>query len=91
MLTLHGTVLNVYDTPQTTDKKTGEIREAATRVQITAENTMADGQKRMELVTLKVSPDKAGSFRNLTGKPVSIPVGVFANGGAVQFYALKHA
>ena len=88
MLTLNGTVLNVFDTPETKDKKTGEIRPAATRVQVSAENTLENGQKRVELVTLKVA--KGDSYRALVGKPVSIPVGAFASGSSFLFYALKN-
>lgn len=87
MLTLNGIVLNVFDTPESTDKKTGEVRPAATRVQISAENTMENGQKRIELVTLKV--DKGDKYRELVGKPVRVPVGAFVAGGSVMFYALR--
>lgn len=87
MLTLNGTVLNVFDTPATTDKKTGEVRPAASRVQIHAENTLENGQKRYELVNLKVADGEV--YRKLQGKPVRVPVGAFASGGAIVFYALK--
>lgn len=87
MLTLNGIVQNVFDTPESTDRKTGEIRPAATRIQIMAENTLQNGQKRMDLVTLKV---KDGSpYVELIGKPVRVPVGAFVSGSAVQFYALN--
>lgn len=88
MLTLNGTVLNVFDTPESKDKKTGEIRQAATRVQISAENTLENGQKRVELVTLKVA--QGDPYRALVGKPVSIPVGAFVSGTSVLFYALRN-
>ena len=39
MLTLNGIVLNVYDLPARTDKKTGEIIPASTKIQLQAENT----------------------------------------------------
>lgn len=87
MLLLNGTVANVFDTPASTDKKTGEVRPASTRVQIHAENTLENGQKRMELVTLKVEDGEP--YRKLTGKAVRVPVGAFASGGGVLFYALK--
>ena len=87
MLTLNGIVLNVFDTPASTDKKTGEIRPASTRVQIQAENTLENGQKRFEMVTLKVQDGE--TFKKLTGKAVRVPVGAFASGGAVLYYALK--
>ena len=87
MLTLNGTVMNVFDTPEKTNKD-GEVIPASTRVQLHAENMLENGQKRMELVTLKVA--KGDRFRALVGKPVSVPVGAFVTGGAIQFYALKH-
>jgi hypothetical protein len=87
MLTLNGTVLNVFDTPASTDKKTGEIRPAATRVQIQAENTLENGQKRIDMVTLKVSDGEV--YKKLTGKPVRVPVGAFIANGAILYYALK--
>lgn len=86
MLTLNGTVLNVFDQAESKDKKTGEIRPAATRVQISAENTLENGQKRFDLVTLKVS--KGDSYRALIGQPVSVPVGAFVAQGSIMFYAL---
>lgn len=88
MLTLNGMVLNVFDTPESKDPKTGEIRAAATRVQINAENTLENGQKRFELVTLKVA--KGDTYRALVGKPVSVPVGAFVSGKAIVYYALQH-
>ena len=87
MLTLNGVVQNVFDTPESTDRKTGEVRPAATRIQIMAENVLQNGQKRMDLVTLKVKDGKP--YAALVGKPVRVPVGAFVSGAAVQFYALN--
>ena len=87
MLTLNGTVLNVFDTPASTDKKTGEIRPASSRVQIQAENTLENGQKRFDMVTLKVQDSEV--YKKLTGKPVRVPVGAFVANGAILYYALK--
>jgi hypothetical protein len=87
MLTLNGTVMNVFDSPESTDKKTGEIRPAATRVQLHAENTLPNGQKRLELVTLKVL--KGEAYRQLIGRLVRVPVGAFVSGSTIQYYALK--
>lgn len=87
MLTLNGQVLNVFDTPASTDRKTGEIRPAATRIQIQAENTLENGQKRIELVTLKV--DQGEAYKKLVGQAVSVPVGAFVAGTSILYYALK--
>ncbi|HAN48724.1 MAG TPA: hypothetical protein DCQ20_07585 [Nitrospira sp.] len=87
MLTLNGIVQNVFRKSGGHDKKTGEIIPASDHVQVMAENTLPNGEKRMELVTLKVEhPD---AYRKLLGKSVRVPVGAFVSGMAVQFYALK--
>lgn len=87
MLTLNGTVLNVFDSPASTDRKTGEVRPASTRVQLQAENTLENGQKRFDLVTLKVVTGDL--YRKLIGKAVRVPVGAFVANGAILYYALN--
>lgn len=87
MLTLNGQVMNVFNTPESKDGKSGEIRPAADRVQIHAENTLENGEKRFELVTLKVI--NGDSYRKIVGKQVRIPVGAFVSGKAIVYYALK--
>lgn len=49
--------------------------------------TLENGQKRYELVNLKVADGEV--YRKLQGKPVRVPVGAFASGGGIVFYALK--
>lgn len=87
MLLLNGQVLNVFDSPASTDRKTGEARPAKHRVQVMCENTLQNGQKRMDLVNLSV--EDIDPYRKALGKPVRVPVGAFVSGAAVQFYALK--
>jgi len=87
MLTLNGQLLNVFDTPESTNRKTGEIIPASTRIQIQAENTLENGQKRIELVTLKVS--RREPYEKLIGSPVRVPVGVFVAGTSIVYYALQ--
>lgn len=87
MLTLNGLVLNVFDTPEKVDKKTSEVYPASTRVQIQAENTLQNGQKRIELVTLKVQAGDA--YHKLIGKPVRVPVGIFVSNNQPIFYSLN--
>ena len=87
MLTLNGTLINIFDRDSSVDKKTGEIIPASTSIQIQAENTLPNGQKRIELQTLKV--DNPTPYRKLLNQPIHVPVGVFASVNGVQFYALK--
>lgn len=87
MLTLNGQVINVFDQPAYTDKKTGETTPARHRVQIMAENMLQNGQNRMELVNLTV--DDPQPYTALQGRSVRVPVGAFAQAGSITFYALK--
>lgn len=87
MLLLNGQIINVFDTPETTDKKSGEIREAKFRIQIMADNELQNGQKRVDLVNLTV--DDPQLYKTLQGQNVRVPVGVFVSGSSVQYYALK--
>jgi hypothetical protein len=87
MLTLNGQVVNVFTKPESTDSKTGEVRPASESVQILAQNILATGEKRLEMVTLKVTEGDA--YRNLLGKHVRVPVGAFVANGSILYYALK--
>jgi hypothetical protein len=88
MVTLNGIVQNVFDTPESTDRKTGEARTTAARIQVLAENILQNGQKRMDLLTLKVG-EQVTVPCPLIGWAVLAPVGAFVPGSAVQFYALN--
>lgn len=88
MLTLNGIVQNVFTKPESKDKATGEIRPATDNAQILAENFLESGEKRLEMVTLKVHAGE--SFRKLVGKHVRVPVGAFVAQGEIRYYALKN-
>ena len=87
MLTLNGTVQNVYTQPESKDRETGEVRPASLRAQILCENVTQNGEKRLEMVTLKVHTD---AFKRLEGQKVRIPVGAFVAGGSIMYYALRN-
>ena len=72
MLTLNGLVQNVYTQPASTDRETGEVRPESLRAQILCENIMESGEKKLEMVTLKVHTE---AFKKLVGQKVRIPVG----------------
>lgn len=88
MLTLNGLVQNVFTKPESKDRESGEIRPASDNVQILAENFLESGEKRLEMVTLKVP--KGEVYRKLVGHQVRVPVGAFVANGAILYYALKH-
>ena len=87
MLTLNGTLQNVFAKPESKDPKTGEIRPASLNAQILAENITPNGEKRLEMVTLKVHTD---AFLKLVGQKIRVPVGAFSADGIIKFYALKN-
>ena len=82
MLTLNGLVQNVYTQPASTDRDTGEVRPESLRAQILCENIMESGEKKLEMVTLKVHTE---AFKKLVGQKVRIPVGAFVAKGAIMF------
>jgi hypothetical protein len=88
MLTLNGVVQNVYHTPESTDKKTGEVRPATDHAQILAQNILESGEKRFDMVTLKIHAVDA--YRKLQGQAIRVPVGAFVNGTKIQYYSLKN-
>lgn len=87
MLLLCGIVQNVFSKPQSTDKETGQIRPATDHLQLLAENILDTGEKRLDMVTLKIHA--VDSYRSLLGKRVRVPVGAFVSGTNIQFYSLK--
>lgn len=87
MLTLNGQVANTFVTDATKNRETGEAIPAKTKVQLLCENALRNGEMRLELVTLAV--EDIGPYEKLVGQVVRVPVGVFAVGGSVQYFALR--
>jgi hypothetical protein len=87
MLTLNGTLQNVFTNPESKDPKTGEIRPAALKAQMLAENVTQTGEMKLEMVTLTVHSDK---FRDLVGQKIRVPVGAFVANGAIMYYSLRN-
>jgi hypothetical protein len=87
MLTLNGILQNVFTKPESTDRKTGEIRPATENAQILAENILESGEKRLEMVTLKIHAGDA--YRKLVGKFVRVPVGAFIAYGQIKYFSPK--
>ena len=87
MLTLNGTLQNVFTTPERKDEKTGEIRPAALKAQMLAENITQTGETKLEMVTLTVHTP---AFRDLVGQKIRVPVGAFVANGAIMYYSLRN-
>lgn len=79
--------MNVLETPEKKDEKTGEVKPARYQIQLMAEQATPDGQKRMELFTLSVQ--NLEPFKKLVGRIIRVPVGAFVNGKSIQYYIPK--
>jgi hypothetical protein len=87
MLTLNGKVANLYESPRGVNKTTGESYGGQNRLQLICENILQNGETKIELVDLGI--DDVSPYRDSVGAVVSVPVGVYVNGGKPAFYALK--
>ena len=88
MLTLCGSVANVFEAPGGVDKTTGAVYEGGSRVQLMAGVPLRNGETKYDLVTL--STDAPDAFQALKGKYVRVPVGAYPmKGGSVGFFCLK--
>ena len=86
MLLMTGQVANVLETPKGKNRE-GQEYGGYHQVQLLCDQTLTNGEKRMEIFTLRT--DHPEEFRKLQGKAVSVPVGVFARGGNLNFYMEK--
>ena len=85
-LELVGRVENVLLTPEGVTKE-GESYGGHHQVQLICQETLRNGQSRLQMFTLRTDTPEA--FSSLQGSHVAVPVGVFARGGNVQFYQAK--
>lgn len=90
MYMLCGQVINVFNTPEKVDKKSGEVtRDAAFRIQVMGEDELENGEKKVALVDLKVADPSL--YKGLVGKRILQPIGIMTDYAAKRqiTYALK--
>lgn len=84
MITLNGTLLNVYHQPTRRDGEEGE----KPKIQVLGDIPQTNGEIRKELVTVSVPDVK--QYEGREGDQVSVPVGAFSPAkGSVIFFATK--
>jgi len=88
MLILQGQVANVLETPRGTNKE-GQEYGGYHQVQLLCQEDLRNGEQRLALFTLRT--DEPHLFRDLKGRQVQVPVGVFARGGILNFYMQRGA
>ena len=84
MLTLCGTVMNVFVQPGGVSKKTGEAFDPRDKVQILGQIPLPEGGHKLDLVTLNVEHGKV--YEALLRKVIRVPVGVYALNRSVGYF-----
>lgn len=85
-LLLKGVVQNTLFTPEGKTRE-GKAYGGNHQVQLLCNEQLRNGETRLQLFTLNV--DDPAPYERQKGQEVTVPVGVFANQGKVQFYATK--
>lgn len=73
MFLLKGTLINVFETPKGKTKE-GEDYGGEDRIQVLHENTLKNGEKRMDLVDLTVGD--VSPYKDKLNAPISVPVAI---------------
>ena len=73
MFVLKGTLINVFETPKGKTKE-GEDYGGEDRIQVLHENTLKNGEKRMDLVDLTVGD--VSPYQDKLNAPISVPVAI---------------
>ena len=84
MLTLTGTLLNIFKTNDFT-KEDGTVVPGKTKVQLLVKMSMRNGQTKNELHDLSIPIEKLELYRQKIGKEVEVEVAVI---GKVVFYGI---
>ena len=87
MLILTGQVMKVFEVPSRTNRETGEVIPASSKVQIMGDVPVQGGETRLELYDLKT--DRGPAFRAAVGKRVRCPVQVYSFDGNAGLYMVK--
>jgi hypothetical protein len=83
MLKLHGTLLNVFQSPVGT-RQDGTNYGGEYRVQIQTESILKNNEVRIEMLTMRT--DHPENFRGSEGKEIVVEVGVFARNNTVHYF-----
>jgi len=84
MFSVQGKIINVFETPGGTDKKTGATYDPSCKIQLLGEMMLKTGAIKNELLTLTVPPAHVTEYKDQVGTDVSISVGIFVSGGKIQ-------
>lgn len=89
MLQMNGKVMHVFQTPDYTDKETGEVKLGSHKVQLLVNQMLKNGEYKLDVTTL--STDTPEWFEARQGQDIALPVGIFVSGKQAHFYVQKGA
>jgi len=85
MLTLRGTLLNIFTSSDYTNKETNEVTKGKTKLQLLVKVPLKNGGYKNTLYDLTIPSDKLAKYTNNINKEVDIEVGVI---GEHKFYGI---
>lgn len=85
MLTLRGTLLNIFTSSDYTNKETNEVTKGKTKLQLLVKVPLKNGGYKNTLYDLTIPSDKLAKYNNNINKEVDIEVGVI---GEHKFYGI---
>ena len=86
MLSLTGELIHTFEAPKG-ETKDGREYGGDCKIQILGEVGLVNGDTKRELITLTAHDIR--SFEGLSGKKITVPVGVFVNGKNPSFFIPK--
>ncbi|MDD4506833.1 MAG: hypothetical protein PHE60_10735 [Sulfurospirillaceae bacterium] len=85
MLTLRGTLLNIFTSSDYTNKETNEVTKGKTKLQLLVKVPLKNGGYKNTLYDLTIPSDKLAKYTSNINKEVDIEVGVI---GEHKFYGI---
>lgn len=79
-----GKMIGIYTSTDFT-KEDGTVVKGRTKIQVTDEVTMKNGEKRLELLDISIPEDKVRLYKDKIGSTVEVEVGVI---GKCSYYGI---
>ena len=83
---IKGKLLGIYQSPDFTNKETGETKAGKSRGQIMIVQKLSNGESKSELVDLTIPKEKALLLKTKVGQDVEVEVGIISKD--IAFYGL---
>lgn len=85
MLTIRGTLLNLFQSSDFLNKETNEITKGKTKLQLLVKVPLKNGGYKNTLYDLTIPPEKIAKYSNSINKEIDVEVGIM---GEYKFYGI---